>query len=61
MEATSTLTPSAFNTDSAAFFAAFAIRFASDAVVSANSGHMPHLAWLQCGLEEKKGKVQRHK
>jgi hypothetical protein len=43
-DCTSTLTDCVFNTDLAASFAAFAIRIASDAVVSAYSGHLAHLA-----------------
>lgn len=43
-DSTSTLTDCVFNTDLAASFAAFAIRFASDAVLSAHSGHLAHLA-----------------
>lgn len=50
MEATSTLTPSVFKTDLAAFFAAFAIFISSEAVVSADSEHFPHLEWSQFGL-----------
>ncbi len=50
IEFTSTFTSAVFKTACAASIAAFAIRCESDAEVSAYSGHLPHNAWLQCGL-----------